>query len=181
MGTLFTMKNGAMPEISGVVMRASPAVFSNVYARLHDSSLHQIREDPVVHDPNRRILAHLDGVHALVAKRLGVLDRRTQIPRGTDSRVHAAGVTRKQALDRIVQLLLSVEAGLTAEVKIGVAAAPNRAFPQDAPDVAEALRLRHVRNRRGRSRLTATAARGRYAGAARLAGNLDALRSGVVL
>src|SRR5436190_22746124 len=82
--------------------------------------LRQIREDPVVHDPNRRVLAHLDGVHALVTKRLGVFDRRTQIPRGTDSRVHATGVAWKQALDRIVQLLLVVKAGLTAEVKIGV-------------------------------------------------------------
>src|SRR6476619_2768186 len=103
----------------------------------------QIREDRVVHDPNRRIVVHLDGVHALVAKRLGVLDRRTQIPSRTDTRVHTAGVTREQALDRIVQLLLVVEAGFAAEVKVGVAAAPESAFPEDAPHVAESLRLGH--------------------------------------
>ena len=107
--------------------------------------LRQIREDRVVHDPNRRILVHFDRVHALVAKRLGVLDRRTQIPRRTDTRVHTAGVTREQAFDRIVQLLLVVEAGFAAEVKVGVAAAPDGAFPEDPPYVAEPLRLGHGR------------------------------------
>src|SRR3954454_4108336 len=142
--------------------------------------LRQICEYPVVDDPNRRIVVHLDRVHPLVAERLGVLDRRAQIPRGTDSRVHATGVTREQPLDRVVQLLLIVEAGLTAEIKIGVAAAPDGAVPEDPPHVAEPLWLRHVR-RRGRSGLTTAAALRRKPGAARLAGNLDALRRRVVL
>src|SRR3954454_18024421 len=132
--------------------------------------LRQICEDRVVDDPNRRIVVHLDRVHPLVAERLGVLDRRTQIPRGTDSRVHAAGVTREQPLDGVVQLLLIVKAGLTAEIKIGVAAAPEGAVPEDAPHVAEPLWLRHVR-RRGGSCLTTAAALSRKPGAAGLAEN----------
>src|SRR3954466_350786 len=168
------------PAPTAVVVRNVRLDMSLMKPPRKASRSRQVREDRVIHDPNRRIFAHLDGVHTLVAKRLGVLDRRTQVPRGTDSRVHAAGVTRQQALDGIVQLLLVVEAGLTAEVEVGVAAAPERALPEDAPYVAETLRLRHVRWRSGRRRL-ATAARRRKPGAARLAGNLDALRRRVVL
>jgi len=79
------------------LLRANPPSES-----LKQNLLCEARENRVVNDPNRRVFAHLDGVHTFIAKRLGVLDGRTQIPCRTDSRVHAAGVTREQPLDRVV-------------------------------------------------------------------------------
>src|SRR5687768_5482120 len=120
------------------------------------NGLSEIREDSIVDDPDGGVLAHLDRVEPLVADGLGVPDGDADVPGGADTRVHAAGRPGQQSLDRVVQLLLVVEARLAAKIEVRVPAGRLSALPKDAPDVPQALLVRH-RGRWRRRALPASA------------------------
>src|SRR5687767_4279480 len=131
------------------------------------NGLSEIREDSIVDDPDGGVLVHLDRVEPLVADGLGVPDGDAHVPGGADPRVHAAGGSRHQSLDRVMELLLVMEPGFASEIKVRVGVGRLRALPEDAPDVTETLLVRH--RRRWWRRALAAIAGGRKAAAARFA------------
>src|SRR5687767_8939046 len=144
------------------------------------NGLSEIREDSIVDDADGGVLAHLDRVEPLVTDRLGVPDGDAHVPGGADARVHAAGRPGQQSLDRVVQLLLVVEARLAAKIEVRVPAGRLSALPEDAPDVPQPLLVRH-RRRWWRRRALPAIAGSRKAAAAGFARDHDALRARVVL
>src|SRR4030095_6076479 len=105
--------------------------------------LRDVRENRVVDDANRRIRVHLDRVKALVSDRFSERDRPADVPVRARFDVHAARRALHQALDRVVKLLLVSEAAGAAEVEVRVAAGLFDALVEDAPHIAQTLRLRH--------------------------------------